>query len=175
MGLFSDIFGKPTKSEEYSMTVHQHAQLSALQQHQITLSQQNAYIAATNANTTGGTGHSGQLGYLGQGGLGAGQYQVTYPATVTTAGQSVSQSYPMPSGLTVSIAFTDAKGLVWSLVVDQAYAGMLTAISQQHQYRYQGISVMPQQQPSKMLEGDFSEEEMDKAERVIEEMKQDAA
>jgi len=103
-------------------------------------------------------------------------------------GQRIVQHMPMflpsPSGLTYMIAFTDASGSVWGLMVDQAYMAIMQQISMHHQSKYKGgqyqlqQSAILQQSPisaklelSPILEGDFSEEEMELAKEIIKELK----
>ncbi len=83
------------------------------------------------------------------------------------------------------IAFTDANGSVWPLAVDQAFIPTMTQISQAHQMKAAngqvGTQVGTQQAPPPcnpdmpkslpMLEGDFTEGEMELAETIIEELK----
>jgi len=91
---------------------------------------------------------------------------------------------PSPSGLTYTIAFTEASGSVWALTVDQAYTVVMQQISMHHQSKYKGgqyqlqQSAILQQSPissklelSHILEGDFSEEEMELDKEIIKELK----
>jgi hypothetical protein len=61
------------------------------------------------------------------------------------------------------VAFTDIHGGVRIIEVDSAYMMVLDAISKAHAYRAPITRVMP----SSMLDGDFSEQEMDLAEEII--------
>jgi len=81
-------------------------------------------------------------------------------------------SVPNPTGVLVSIAFTDANGQIWALSVDGAYAQIMMQISQYHSYRgmagaQQAPNPWPTPAPSKMVDGDFSFDEMEEAELLI--------
>jgi hypothetical protein len=77
-----------------------------------------------------------------------------------------------PTGTLVGIAFTDANGQIWALSVDGAYAQIMMQISQYHSSRgmagaQQAPNPWPTPAPSKMVEGDFSFDEMEEAELLI--------
>lgn len=124
-------------------------------------------IPYTGAQTV--TGNYGQFGGVGSLGIGNGGYG---QAGVNVAPQSMQQHYiGPPSGAKVSIAFAGADGFVHSLVVDHAYFAMLNSISQQHNSIGQMTNGCATAMPhSKMLEGDFSIDEMEKAELIIAEL-----
>jgi len=93
-------------------------------------------------------------------------------------GQGIGVSYA-PTGTFCQIAFTDANGHTWSLTVDQAFAQTMAQISQAHSYRQQYVyapqapnnpwpTLAIEPAPSqKMIDGDFSFDEMEEAELLI--------
>ncbi len=91
------------------------------------------------------------------------------------AGQHTPMWIPSPSGLMYTMCFTDATGSIWALSVDQAYLSIMQQISVNHQFRctiYQSSSppIYVKPKPLPMLEGDFSYDEMELAETIIEEL-----
>lgn len=102
------------------------------------------------------------------------------PLTAVSISPSYQQSamaMPYPTGALVTVAFTDANGVPWAITVDQAYAGMLGQISQMHSYRngyatYQAPIATPPPTHTKMVDGDFSFDEMETAELIIQELSQ---
>ncbi len=89
------------------------------------------------------------------------------------------------NGTIVTICFTDAKGQNWALDVDPVYAQTLLQISQGHQAKAQyanangqvSVSTTPIYSgpkpvpiPVPMIEGDFTEGEMELAENLIAEL-----
>jgi len=84
------------------------------------------------------------------------------------------QSVPAPTGTVFNIAFVDANGKTWAIATDQAYIHILSQISMGHQ----GLAYTPSPSGLKpigfgtppMLEGDFSEGEMELAESIIAEL-----
>jgi hypothetical protein len=99
---------------------------------------------------------------------------------VTTPIQtSPSPAMPYPTGIVVHVAFTDANGAIQAILVDQAYAHYFQQISQMHTYGTQtrnGVGYIQPATPSppthKMVDGDFSFEEMETAEDIIKELGQ---
>jgi hypothetical protein len=81
----------------------------------------------------------------------------------------------------MTIAFTDAHGICVALTIDQAYTGIMMQISQTNAYQKayypqgpvgqaQANPDQPPAHPAPMLEGDFTEEEMTRAEQIMQEM-----
>lgn len=132
------------------------------------------YANQQNTVTTTSTGYyySGPAGPLVGGGGGAGTARY-----VSTVGYPTVNLQPL-TGVRITIAFTDARGTVFALEVDQAYAGLLTQISHNHAYYVPqqatiGTGYIPPikvSPPPKMLDGDFTEDEMTQAEQIIQEM-----
>lgn len=84
-----------------------------------------------------------------------------------------------PTGMLCTIAFTDANGCVWSIIVDQAFATLMAAISQAHtninQLSQGSVGIykpigLGSPAPQKMVDGDFSFDEMAEAELIIQEL-----
>ncbi len=92
----------------------------------------------------------------------------------------VSQSgVSYPSGTIITILFTDAHGQNWALDVDPIYAQTLSQISQAHQMKAQyqyapGQYATPtppnMAKPIPMMDGYFTEDEMELAENLIAEL-----
>ncbi len=95
-------------------------------------------------------------------------------------------AHQYPNGTITTICFTDAKGQNWALDVDQRYAQILMQISQAHQMMAQQYAYAPATttkvynkpqvpppimvKPAPMIEGDFTEDEMELAENLIAEL-----
>lgn len=98
-------------------------------------------------------------------------YTTNYQANAYQANASI---LPMMSGVLVSMGFIDANGLPSVIMVDQAYMQILQDISRNLQMTYgnQRAAQSPYagQPHLKMLDGDFSEEEMTEAEGIIAEL-----
>lgn len=91
----------------------------------------------------------------------AGTYTSTntyYPVTV-----------PVPTHFITTINFIDANGITHFLTIDSAYAAIFAQISMQHQYGTAPTnSYTPP--PSRMVDGEFSLDELSEAEKLIEEI-----
>jgi len=81
---------------------------------------------------------------------------------------------PSPIGCHFTVYFVDAAGQGHHMVVDQAYLGILHQIGMQHQANNPYITQMkpytPSPVPAKMVDGEFSLDEMDQAESIIMEL-----
>ena len=89
---------------------------------------------------------------------------------------------PAATGTVITITFTDAHGIAMAINVDQAYVGIMCQISNLHQikkgvgvnkyptqlYPYGMSESNPKSEP--ILEGEFSYDEMELAETIIEEL-----
>ncbi len=92
--------------------------------------------------------------------------------------QNVTPQYP--NGTIVAICFIDARGQNWALDVDPIYAQTMLQISQGHQMKaqyaypttYNATQAPPpiMVKPTSMIEGDFTEGEMELAENIIAEL-----
>lgn len=99
----------------------------------------------------------------------------TSAAINQAASMQVIQTTPTPSGVIVTVPFTDGNGTVWALPIDQAYINLFHQMSYVHQSRLYGtgvlggvqVQVKPYNKPS-MVEGEFSMEEMEKAYEIME-------
>lgn len=117
----------------------------------------------------GGISNPVHLHTLGGGGTGG-------AGTLTTA--SLSMPMPMPIGIFHTIAFTDANGTVWAMTVDASYVHIMNQISAMHnsnsharQAGYvSGYTPTPPPPLSKMVDGEFSFDEMAEAEQLISEL-----
>lgn len=78
---------------------------------------------------------------------------------------------PMPSGIIITIQFYDAHGNMQTITVDSSYASIMNDMSARHLY---AVSMKPHtMRPATkpiMDEGEFSLDEMGKAEELIQEM-----
>lgn len=164
--------------EEQPMVVydpaHQHATANqimlsnmASNQYQAALGQQNAGVGTcgTYVYPAGGTYITGAaappVGYV----------AATLPGGYVAVGNGLGQcssAYVVPprTGIVFSFGFVDAAGQHHMLVIDQAHMGIFQQITAQ--------SYTPAAQPApaqhKMLEGDFSFDEMEVAEEIIAEL-----
>jgi hypothetical protein len=140
-----------------------------------------SYTAGGNYNPVGLTNsQAAQIYTTNITGIGGGissipnQYLSQYPAAqgIGISGLASVNSTPNPTGVLVSIAFIDANGQTWCLTIDQAYAQIMAQISQYHSYRSMSVAQQapnpwPTPAPSKMVDGDFSFDEMEEAELLI--------
>lgn len=151
-------------SDIEKMKLHQ-AQATQAKLAQAQYSQQ--YIAT--ANTTGYYTTNNTFGsyqYPSQGinqsvvPVGYNQYGA-YPAA------QPSYVFPLPSRMVLNARFMDAHGNVHDIAVDAAYTFLMDQISQSH---ISIAAMKPKPAVVKMVEGEFSLDEMGKAEEVIQEM-----
>lgn len=127
---------------------------------------------------TGGLG--GVMGTLGSGSAGASTTYLQAMAQnqqVNAYNNAYGVAYALPPmiGVMHTITFVDARGIQWALEVDAAYAQIMQDISNNHNhanqiYNYPNQPQIMPQAHMKMLEGDFSEEEMTEAEGIIAEL-----
>lgn len=137
-----------------------------------------ATLGAFNVPTTGGTGsytstnvpintiyttNAAQNAYYGQ--VGTGYLQpVTGHNNVNVVYANQIGTIPAPSGSKITVTIMDASGKNVAMDVDLSYAQMLSEISYQHQQQY-GNSYQV-----KMVDGDFSMDELELAETLIAEI-----
>lgn len=128
-----------------------------------------AYQATAYQNATGGwtTGLATQN-------TGAGNGIVYYQNQ-----QGLAQQYyalPVPCGAMTSMTFVDGTGSTWVIGIDQAYLAIMQQISNMHAATYGHTTSMvnsftPVARPIQMMvEGDFSFDEIEKAESLITEL-----
>lgn len=144
------------------------------------LNTNSATVTTTIYPTQGGIGTA--MGTLGSGSAGTTTYLQAMAQNPNSYNNSYNSAYGnnivgQMTGMTVNIPFTDMNGQTWALAVDQSYAQVLQDISRaQASYNnyYHGMGQASQaytpQAHMKMLEGDFSEEEMTEAEGIIAEL-----
>lgn len=125
-------------------------------------------LAAQNAS--GNYSPTGIFGGAAGGAGGAAQVNTIYGQAYTTPAGYNSYGLPMMSGVLHTTAFTDANGNTWAITIDQAYAQILQDISRSLQMTYGNQQVQCAAPLLKMLDGDFSEEEMTEAEGIIAEL-----
>jgi hypothetical protein len=80
---------------------------------------------------------------------------------------------PPMCGINTTINFTDARGFIYTITVDQSYAAILNQITIAHHSANYGNQPHPYAGPAPtapMLEGDFSFDEMEKAEQLMKEL-----
>lgn len=79
---------------------------------------------------------------------------------------------PNPTGIKMNIIFTDANGFNMPIFVDAAYANIVSQISMQHgQINYLQQAMQPAPPHHKMVEGDFSLDEIAQAEEIMENLR----
>lgn len=183
MGRLLDILKKTyadekQKSEDimaHTISVQQQAMLQ-----QMSIKQQQDMLQHTVATgITGAAGGGGSYGWVnttvGTGGAlgGVGIGTPVYGGTLGSIGTSLPSNWPptvaQPTGSIFTIAFTDANGTMWAIPVDNAYVGILTQISLHHQNNPLRAPIHPAK-AIQMVDGEFSMDEMEKAEHLIEEM-----
>ncbi len=135
-------------------------QIMQMAQQERALNQQGlANMGTLGAGSTGGSG--------GGGGAYCPTHLHTNAGTGTTSipnQQYTGVHLPSPTGSHVPIRFLDATGNMVDMVIDSAYIHIFSAISNTH-YLMPKATVAP-----KMPQGDFSEDEMVVAEKIIEEL-----
>jgi len=147
---------------QQEMDIEKMRLLSALQAQQDTANGIHQSQSGTSAPNWGGGG-----GTTGGVGIGAGGYQI--PSAFPPA-QSLPTfpTLPSPTGNKVTVSFTDAFGHAIPILVDSAYIGVLNFISHAHRNSTSDaykISTRPS-----MDDGEFSEEELERAQVIIDEL-----
>jgi hypothetical protein len=160
-GTTNNMDAQQAKDQLMQMLQGQQAQ----NQYQQALAQQGG--TGTTTGIYGGAGGSSTGGYGGLGGNGPFGHSVS----TGTGGQWISQAQggpsfvvPPPTGRSAPIKFIDASGNCRVMDVDVAYAAVLSNISEVHRVRSANLVSHP------IPAGDFSEDEMELAESVINEM-----
>lgn len=123
--------------------------------------QQPVYITAGGA---GGGGTGAYIGIVGAGnGTVGGQTSTTY-TTYTPSQLPPYTALPLPSGRVQSVEYVGGNGFSVIIEIDEAYIPTINQISTMHRCKIQPVVF------SKMEEGDFSFDEMEKAELLISEI-----
>ncbi len=102
---------------------------------------------------------------------------------VTTQGTPLQYYLPPATGITLTMVFVDANGIAMTIIVDQSYTGIMSQISNLHQMKSVGMGVRTyypppikndgpifKQKTEPMVGDDFSYDEMELAETIIEEL-----
>lgn len=173
MNSLSDFINQINDSMKHCQQLQSHQHLATTQEMAIEKTrllqslqaQQNATNSIYGVNTTGGAfGSGGTTG-------GTWPYNGGIPSTYQSVPPTPIPAFPAlptPTGTKIPIQFTDAFGHVNTIMVDSAYIGILNFISYAHRDSRAGvnkISTMPS-----MDDGEFSEEELERAQIIIDEL-----
>ena len=189
--IFSWINTSNTSAQNTADYENQLQQAQLAQAHQQALAKQQYLSQQGTANTLQGLGNPTHGHAIGGwptvttaticGGGGATGTYFPSATTINTGGAAAGYAVtvPHPTGMLYTIAFMDATGQTWAMAVDQAYVPILQQISQLHATQgarnaynpsFGGGLAGTKSEPIKMLEGDFSECEMELAENIITEL-----
>lgn len=139
------------------------------QQYQASLHQNQHYISMGSGGGTAGSGGIGGLGTLWTATASPSVTWTTVNAIVPTTNTLLTGT-PHPNLSTVSMAFVQSNGITITIDVDASMVAGIQSISDYHAKIIFGAcqAVTPKHQP--MVEGDFSLDEMEQAEKVMEDL-----
>lgn len=154
-----------------------------------TMQPSSACVGPTDANYAAQTAATSNVVYTVSSRIGPGPSVPWGTLAPTSPARTVtSVAFPPPTGIMATTMYTTPNGTQMSLLADSAYIKIINDISMQHQmllaqhHGYLGqaspvVSTRPPPPPPfedgptpRMLDGDFSEDEMEKAEQIIAEL-----
>lgn len=137
-------------------------------------SQQGVYQQAPNQQYIQNAIHSHTITGITSTIAGGSQYHVGVGGQGSQGSYATAYHLPAPTGLHVVVYFTDASGRsLGPITVDAAYGPIMSQISQMHSNQTVAYPT-PTLQPKleKMIDGDFSLDEIDQAEKIMDELRE---